>query len=244
MAAAANKLSVLVIDDDMLMRELLAALFEAEEQPCTTAETQREAVNILSGRDKPDVVLTDLHLPGTDISQLIASVRDLLVPGALLLGMSGSEPETGVRNLLDGFLLKPFSTEEFYEVVKQATAPETTIEQNTQAALEDGPPVLDLSIYKRLSVSLPTAKLHELYEITLQDTAHRIGLIHTAAIAGDITTCRGEAHAIKGGCGMVGAMQLRALAMGIETGDVPDTATLHQMVSGCDRLRGMLATLS
>lgn len=239
----ADKLSVLVIDDDLLMRELLTALLEAEGQQVSTAESQNEALARLS-KQPFDAVLTDLHLPDTDIHELISKVREQIAPTTALIGISGSEPGREVRALLDDFLPKPFSTDEFFEAVMRAKEPKDAIEQKTQEILEDSStPVLDTNIYKKLLSSMPAAQVREFYKITLNDTRHRRELIQAAFEQGDLATCRAEAHAIKGGCGMVGAMELRALAASIETGATPDAATLHQIETGCERLQRMLDTL-
>jgi HPt (histidine-containing phosphotransfer) domain-containing protein len=63
-----------------------------------------------------------------------------------------------------------------------------------------------------------------------------------AASGNDDAVYRREAHAIKGGCGMVGALELQRLATSMEehglSGD--HVASLKEFVAARERLRGML----
>ena len=63
-----------------------------------------------------------------------------------------------------------------------------------------------------------------------------------AASKGDDAAYKREAHAIKGGCGMVGALELQTLATSTERRGLSDdhVASLNEFVLACERLRGML----
>jgi HPt (histidine-containing phosphotransfer) domain-containing protein len=64
-----------------------------------------------------------------------------------------------------------------------------------------------------------------------------------AATDGDDAAYRREAHAIKGGCGMVGASELQNLAASLETRGLNDTdyvSSLDEFTLACERLRRML----
>jgi HPt (histidine-containing phosphotransfer) domain-containing protein len=63
-----------------------------------------------------------------------------------------------------------------------------------------------------------------------------------AAANGDDATYKREAHTVKGGCGMVGALEMQTLATSMEKRGLSDdhVASLQQFAVACERLRGML----
>jgi HPt (histidine-containing phosphotransfer) domain-containing protein len=63
-----------------------------------------------------------------------------------------------------------------------------------------------------------------------------------AGLEGDDAAYRTAAHAIKGSCGMVGALELQRLATSMEEQGLSDdhVASLNEFVLACERLRGML----
>jgi HPt (histidine-containing phosphotransfer) domain-containing protein len=63
-----------------------------------------------------------------------------------------------------------------------------------------------------------------------------------AAFGDDDAAYKSQAHAIKGGCGMVGALELQTLATSMEERGLRDdhVASLKEFTVACERLRGML----
>jgi HPt (histidine-containing phosphotransfer) domain-containing protein len=63
-----------------------------------------------------------------------------------------------------------------------------------------------------------------------------------AASGHDDAAYKSQAHAIKGGCGMVGALELQTLATSMEERGLRDdhVASLKEFIVACERLRGML----
>lgn len=239
-----KKLRLLLVDDDAVMRELLSALLDVEGDEVIAVETPEDAIRILTEEKTLDAVLTDLHLPEIETETLISQLREHSadIP---LLGISASAPEGNLRLRLDGFLMKPFGAEQVHEAVRQAKRPSEAVPTRPESPhAGPGTPVLDLETYAKFAASLPAGQVGELYRFTLADVEKRLTAIGLAAERGDFESCRSEAHAIKGGCGMVGALELRSLAATMETGATADTLTLAEMNEACDRLRRMLDTLT
>jgi PAS domain S-box-containing protein len=69
-------LSVLVVDDDADTRDFLAALLEQHGAQATTAPSVREAIGVLQ-QLTPDVLVSDIGMPGADGYTLIHEVREL-----------------------------------------------------------------------------------------------------------------------------------------------------------------------
>jgi CheY-like chemotaxis protein len=231
--------TVLVIDDDEVMRELLCAILATDGYVVHAVESGTAALDWLE-QQQADVLLADLRLPGLHGAELAQRLNAVRGPGTVLLGMSGSEPQPGERASFDAFLLKPFGLESFAQVVEAARSRVGAEPAAEVTDAADGVRVLDESIFRRLSGMLPAARLRELYQISTQDVLRRVERMREAVDRGDFEECRSQAHAIKGGCGMVGAVELSAMAARIEAGSSADTPPLADFAVACARLQRML----
>jgi CheY-like chemotaxis protein/HPt (histidine-containing phosphotransfer) domain-containing protein len=238
MPATPQPLRVLIVDDDAVMTELLLAVFGLEGHEPVTAESGEAALTLLQTTPF-DVVLTDLQLPGLHGAALAAALRSAIPPTTRLFGMSGSQPSNTDLAAYDAFLLKPFTVEDFTAALTSAKSSSTP----GPSAPDPGPsstPILDEAIVTRLAKQLPEPKLRELYQLTLDDIAKRLNRMAASQSDGDEDAIRREAHAIKGGCGMVGATELHRLAALREGGSPPDTPPLVDFHAAHDRLKRML----
>ena len=80
--------SVLIIDDEEIIREALEALLTAEGYDVATAATAAEAMDLLAGR-RVDAVLLDLMLPdrnGMDVLEDIRRLAGALPPSRFVPG--------------------------------------------------------------------------------------------------------------------------------------------------------------
>jgi CheY-like chemotaxis protein len=253
---------VLIVDDDKVMSDLLLALLAFEGYDVAHAVSGQEALE-QAGEMGPSlgVVLCDLQMPGMPGQELAAALSRARSDGALsadtvLLGMSGSKPAEEERRDFDAFLLKPFSVRDFGSLVKQVRKQRSSQESSLTPSREDGPisgssgaktaplsgklPPLDGKTYGQLRSKLGADQLRQLYGMTLDDVRSRLGTMANAAIRGDQATIRREAHTIKGSCGMVGALELQALAAATEGGSTVDTSALAEFAAACQRVERML----
>ena len=89
-------LSVLAVDDEADARELIATVLEQAGARAITVATAEEALLVLA-HDKPDVLLSDIGIPGSDGYSLMRKVRDLSpdqgggTPAAALTAYSRAE---------------------------------------------------------------------------------------------------------------------------------------------------------
>jgi len=236
--------NVLVIDDDVILREILLAILTAEGYSVHLASSGEEALEFLAGGSPlMDILLLDLHMPGLHGLHLVRQLNSARAPGTLLLGMSASALDPFDAPLFDAFLRKPFGVPEFNHAIRLAEAAAAS-PSPTPVILPAIPPpatdVLDETIYDRLAAILPPAQLRELYAMTLTDVRRRVDLMRTALDSGNLREYRAEAHAIKGGCGMVGALELSRIAAAVETGSAKDTLPFADFVAACTRLQRML----
>jgi CheY-like chemotaxis protein/HPt (histidine-containing phosphotransfer) domain-containing protein len=238
MSSDISPVRVLVVDDDEVSREVLAVLLTGEGHLVETAESGDAALASLSdnGSAKPDVVLVDMQMPGTSGAALATRLREICGAGTMLLAMSGSEPASETVREFDGFLQKPFTMKDVASAITGrafvvADAP------STGAAL-----ILDEAVYEKLERSMKSSQLEQLYTMCLTDAEKRVAEMRQAAAAGDDPAYRSAAHAIKGGCGMVGAVELQTLATSMENKGLGanHVASLDEFMMASERLRRIL----
>ena len=245
-------LRVLVIDDDDLSREVFALMLNRAGYAVKTADSGDAALSQLQGGGlKPEVVLTDLQMPGTTGSELARRLRAVCDPTTKVFAMSASVPDEETDDAFDCLLLKPFTAETFAAAVASATPPASekaaapagnALDQTRLDQISLDQTSLDQTIYDKLAASMKPGQLNKLYDLCLADTDKRLTVMRQAASDGDDPTYKREAHAIKGSCGMVGAVELQTLATSMEkhglSGD--HVASLKEFIVACERLKGML----
>jgi response regulator RpfG family c-di-GMP phosphodiesterase len=100
---------VLIVDDELSFRNVLAVMLNQEGVPCKTAATAEEALRILE-REHVDAVLADLQMPRISGMELLAEVR-LRYPHLVFLMVTGvDEVRVGMeamRKGADDYLVKP-----------------------------------------------------------------------------------------------------------------------------------------
>jgi two-component system phosphate regulon response regulator PhoB len=108
--------SVLVVDDDSHIRQLVAHHLTREGYRVYSAASAEEATEILIS-EPVDLVVLDLILPGTSGYALLRRLREetrLRSPGVLVLTALGEEEQRiqGLAAGADDYLVKPFSPRE------------------------------------------------------------------------------------------------------------------------------------
>ncbi|PYQ16670.1 MAG: two-component hybrid sensor and regulator [Acidobacteria bacterium] len=126
-AATLEGLTVLVVDDHQDARELMTAVLQQRGARVVGAASTDEALELLR-TEKPDVLLSDVEMPGEDGYALIRTIRALApeeggrVPAAALTAYARREDR--VKTLLAGYqihLAKPVAPEELVTVVTSLT---------------------------------------------------------------------------------------------------------------------------
>ena len=117
--------SILVIDDDQSIREVLRKVLERVGHTVSEAADGKAALRRFAG-DPTDVVISDIYMPEMDGIEFLIRVREAF-PEARIIAMSGGgfldqESVLDAASKLGavGVLEKPFSPEECLEVVQTA----------------------------------------------------------------------------------------------------------------------------
>ncbi len=239
---------VLIIDDDPVMRQLLPLLLNAVGHSTTPAESGDAALRHLetiAPSELPSVLLVDLKMPGLSAITLAMRLRRVCGPSALLVAMSATAATPDEAACFDAFLHKPFTADDFAaalaRVRARADVRETTAAPDSPGAASPAP-ALDLNIFANLAAVIASAELKQLYRLLLDDVPLRVDRMRSAAEARDEAAFIREAHAIKGGCGMLGAAELQALAQRMEAGGLASSSLLADLQPAVDRVRRMLET--
>ncbi len=108
-----GKATILVVDDERKIRDLVQSYLEADGYSVFTAETGQGALE-LALRTHPDVVVLDLMLPDVSGEEVTRSLRETSDVPILMLTAKATEDDrvTGLRLGADDYLVKPFSPRE------------------------------------------------------------------------------------------------------------------------------------
>ena len=113
-------LKVLVVDDEDLVRQMLARLLRRNDIPCELAASLDEAIPLID-EHKFDVVITDQKMPGGSGTELLTYLS-MQSPETATIMISGEQDPilTDVTRELGGvaFLAKPFEEEDLMSLLR------------------------------------------------------------------------------------------------------------------------------
>ena len=161
-------------------------------------ENLTRAKSLAEGAYHPGVILMDAQMPGLSGAALIAELRDHTEAPVYLI--SASQPPPEVASAADGFLLKPFDLEALRKLTSPAPA-------EPVSSLDPNAPVVKAEVLAKFREMMPEAAVRQIYEAVVTDLGRRIEALSSAIAKGDAAEIRRIGHAIKGGCGMAGAVQ-------------------------------------
>ena len=196
--------SVLIVDDDEVSREVLATVLTIGGYDAHTASDGGSAVAMLeAGKCSPQVILVDLRMPGLGGAALIAQLREQTGAGsgATVLAMSASEPRSDEVKAADGFLRKPFGAEELDQALEKRPPAVAKLEAPAGATAS----TLKRARLEQLRKMMAESAVHEIYAAVVSDLHRRLRDLDKAIERRDAAAVRHIGHAIKGGCGMAGA---------------------------------------
>jgi CheY-like chemotaxis protein len=100
--------NVLVVEDEVLVRALIAETLRDDGCAVTEVGTADEAVRALKSAATPDVMITDVKLPGAMNGVELAACVRRAQPQMKVIVTSGHAPAGDARHVADAFLAKPF----------------------------------------------------------------------------------------------------------------------------------------
>lgn len=134
-----NPTRILVVDDELLIRDLLYDFFAEKNFAVMTANNVTEAMELLALHREFDVILTDIKMDGEDGLSFIDRIR-AEAPKLPVIVMTGyPSVETAVealRKRVFDYIIKPFNINRLFATVK-AAADEYRRDRETAARMKD-----------------------------------------------------------------------------------------------------------
>ena len=227
--------TVLIIDDDMVSREVMATVLTMTGYTIHTAAQGEHAIALLdAGTCQPEVILMDAQMPGLKGAGLVKELRARCK--ASIFAMSGSDVSDDLKSAVDGHLFKPFGPEALRQLIEKHHGP-------APLTREDDAPVIKAETLAQLRSMMSTAAVREIYVAVVDDLDKRGAALERSLAARDTTEIKRIGHAIKGGSSMAGAMEVSRIGAQLEAGgdqldNVP--ALLEQLKAAGRNLRRML----
>lgn len=202
--------TILLIDDDLVSREVIATVLTLHGHMVHTADTGQAALEMLTaGTVVPEVILMDAQLPGLNGIALLEQLRSRSEAGIYLI--SGSPATEQLTAAADGFLLKPFGPEDLQRLLADHAA-----KPEVPASVPEGPP-LNPETLAQFRQMMTEATVREIYTALITDLKKRLTGLENAISTGNKDEVRRIGHAIKGGCGMAGALEVARLGAFLES---------------------------
>jgi DNA-binding NtrC family response regulator len=166
-------LRLLLVDDDPSVRRALGGTLSEAGYEVETAEDAEGALGRLSDFS-PDVILSDIRMPGLDGIELLKKVRELAPAVDVILMTAYDDMPTVVRAMREGafdFLVKPLELEELQGVLHRAEADRRVREQAERAAEEEA------EAYRLDTLVGHDPRMIEVYKLVGQLAASRVTVL-------------------------------------------------------------------
>jgi len=117
-----NKRKILIVEDDLSNLELFSDIINMAGYECIHASNGENAIEIAK-REKPDLILLDIQLPGLDgmaVKNFLKSsdeTRDIKVVALTAYAMKGDR-EMFLNEGFDGYISKPIKMKEFLQTIQ------------------------------------------------------------------------------------------------------------------------------
>ena len=112
---------IMVVDDEEDIRTSVRTVLEKEGYKIVTAENVDDCLKKLKSK-KFDLILLDVMMPGTPVSEIIDKVKDIKIALFTVVRSTESEKEALLKNKnVVGYIQKPISVTELVSEVKKLT---------------------------------------------------------------------------------------------------------------------------
>lgn len=118
---------ILIVDDSKSLRDMLRTALETDGYEVAESEDGVQALEACQAA-RPDLVVTDVHMPRMDGLSLVAAIRALpalrFMPILILTTESGEEmKQQGRAAGATGWIVKPFQADRLRQVVARVLGP-------------------------------------------------------------------------------------------------------------------------
>jgi len=182
---------VFVVDDEAQICTLLTRILEREGYAVRAFSAPEEAV-AAAETERPDVVVTDLMMPGVSGLELVRRIREKLPGVRAVLTTGYASVDTVVdamRSGVDDFVTKPFSVADIRAVVARALQASRDAPAGAPVAAQETTPAASPALVRHVRDMGFVESAHELLadEIAVADIAPRCAPMLAAAL--DVVHC-------------------------------------------------------
>jgi two-component system response regulator HydG len=117
-----DKVKVLVVDDESGILDTLRILFRSEGYDVAVASSGRAAMTALE-EERPDLVLSDIRMPGSTGLDVLSRVRELDPELPVILMTAQASLSSAIRAVNEGayhYIQKPFANDELLAICRRA----------------------------------------------------------------------------------------------------------------------------
>ncbi|MDY7034897.1 MAG: sigma-54 dependent transcriptional regulator [Thermodesulfobacteriota bacterium] len=121
--------TILVVDDELSMREFLEIMLIREGYHVSLAKSGEEACQVL-GKEKFDLLITDIRMKEVDGIDVLKKAKEVSPETIVIMISAFATAETAVEAMKEGaydYIPKPFKVREFKKIVKDALLSKKTI---------------------------------------------------------------------------------------------------------------------
>ncbi len=132
--------SILIVDDELSMREFLEILLTKEGYSVSCADSGEDACNILD-RELFDLVITDIRMDNIDGIGVLRKAKEVNSETPVIIISAFATAETAVEAMKDGaydYIPKPFEVGEFKKIVRDALHKKTVSRDEEEDHLKKG----------------------------------------------------------------------------------------------------------
>jgi len=159
---------IVVADDDPNLRHLLVDTLQTIGYHVQEAKDGAEVLELL-GRDKIDLVISDISMPTIDGFELARRMRSQYPQVRILLitGVATRESQARAKaeKLCDGYLAKPFRIDRIETMIESVmgggSAPEAALPRRRVLIVDDDPRFLDAMVDTVLALGYPAEGVHD-----------------------------------------------------------------------------------
>ncbi len=127
-----SKPTILVVEDEELMRAILRKLLEDEGYCVLTADSAETALELFTKSDV-NLTLTDIRMAGMDGLQLLGQLKAIESEALVIIMTAYSSVDTAISALRKGaydYIIKPFVNEDLLQTVKNALRQRELFQEN------------------------------------------------------------------------------------------------------------------
>lgn len=131
-------MKILLVDDETAILDTLQILFRGEGWDVSVADSGPKALSVLED-ESPDIVLTDIRMPGASGLEVLAHARETDPEIAVILMTAQASLQSAVRAVNEGayyYLQKPFANDELLAICRRAAESRQLRQENRRLKTE------------------------------------------------------------------------------------------------------------